>query len=94
MSADQGKPCTCSPVLAARASIVRTGRERPGALPLWIPTKLGRAQGGLPSAKRGIAYAAVRTSMNRVAPWEHGQYSLLGTTLGTGATSADRDAHP
>lgn len=67
--------------LAARASIVA---ELEGSDPghLWVPTKPGRARGGVPSAKPGISPAAVRTlhASHRALVSQ-----LLGTPLRPGA---------
>ncbi|HVT69824.1 MAG TPA: hypothetical protein VHF26_18880, partial [Trebonia sp.] len=67
--------------LAARASIVA---ELEGSDPghLWIPTKPGRARGGVPSAKPGISPAAVRTLH---ASHRSLVSQLLGTPLRPGA---------
>ena len=76
--------------LAARASIVA---ELEGSDPghLWIPTKPGRARGGVPSAKPGISPAAVRTlhASHRALVSQ-----LLGTPLRPGALRAAAEAHP
>ncbi len=76
--------------LAARASIVV---ELEGSDPghLWIPTKPGRARGGVPSAKPGISPAAVRTlhASHRALVSQ-----LLGTPLRPGALRAAAEAHP
>jgi hypothetical protein len=76
--------------LAARASIVA---DLEGSDPghLWIPTKPGRARGGVPSAKPGISPAAVRTlhASHRVLVSQ-----LLGTPLRPGALRAAAEAHP
>jgi hypothetical protein len=76
--------------LAARASIVA---ELEGSDPghLWIPTKPGRARGGVPSAKPGINPAAVRTlhASHRALVSQ-----LLGTPLRPGALRAAAEAHP
>jgi hypothetical protein len=76
--------------LAARASIVA---DLEGSDPghLWIPTKPGRARGGVPSAKPGISPAAVRTlhASHRALVSQ-----LLGTPLRPGALRAAADAHP
>jgi hypothetical protein len=76
--------------LAARASIVA---ELEGSDPghLWIPTKPGRARGGVPSAKPGISPAAVRTlhASHRALVSQ-----LLGTPLRPGALRSAADAHP
>jgi hypothetical protein len=76
--------------LAARASIVA---ELEGSDPghLWIPTKPGRARGGVPSAKPGISPAAVRTlhASHRTLVSQ-----LLGTPLRPGALRAAAEAHP
>jgi integrase len=76
--------------LAARASIVA---DLEGSDPghLWIPTKPGRARGGVPSAKPGINPAAVRTlhASHRALVSQ-----LLGTPLRPGALRAAADAHP
>src|ERR1700733_7848022 len=70
--------------LAARASIVP---ELEGSDPghLWVPTKPGRARGGVPSAKPGISPAAVRTlhASHRALVSQ-----LLGTPLRPGALRA------
>ena len=70
--------------LAARASITA---ELEGSDPghLWIPTKPGRARGGVPSAKPGISPAAVRTlhASHRALVSQ-----LLGTPLRPGALRA------
>jgi integrase len=75
--------------LAARASIVA---ELEGSDPghLWIPTKPGRARGGVPSAKPGISPAAVRTlhAAHRTLVSQ-----LLGTPLRPGALRAAAEAH-
>jgi hypothetical protein len=75
--------------LAARASIVV---ELEGSDPghLWIPTKPGRARGGVPSAKPGINPAAVRTlhASHRALVSQ-----LLGTPLRPGALRAAAEAH-
>jgi integrase len=75
--------------LAARASIVV---ELEGSDPghLWIPTKPGRARGGVPSAKPGISPAAVRTlhASHRALVSQ-----LLGTPLRPGALRAAAEAH-
>ncbi|HEY3878174.1 MAG TPA: hypothetical protein VGM12_06195 [Trebonia sp.] len=67
--------------LAARAPLVA---ELDGSDPghLWIPTKPGRARGGVPSAKPGISPAAVRTlhASHRALVSQ-----LLGTPLRPGA---------
>jgi hypothetical protein len=76
--------------LAARASIVA---ELEGSDPghLWIPTKPGRARGGVPSAKPGISPAAVRTlhASHRTLVSQ-----LLGTPLRPGALRAAAEPHP
>ena len=76
--------------LAARASIVA---ELEGSDPghLWIPTKPGRARGGVPSAKPGISPAAVRTlhASHRTLVSQ-----LLGTPLRPGALRAAAEVHP
>jgi hypothetical protein len=76
--------------LAARASIVA---ELEGSDPghLWIPTKPGRARGGVPSAKPGISPAAVRTlhASHRALVSQ-----LLGTPLRPGALRAAAEVHP
>jgi len=76
--------------LAARASIVA---ELEGSDPghLWIPTKPGRARGGVPSAKPGISPAAVRTLH---ASHRSLVSQLLGTPLRPGALRAAAEAHP
>lgn len=70
--------------LAARAAIIA---DLEGSDPghLWIPTKPGRARGGVPSAKPGINPAAVRTlhSSHRALVSQ-----LLGTPLRPGALRA------
>jgi len=70
--------------LAARAAIIA---ELEGSDPghLWIPTKPGRARGGVPSAKPGINPAAVRTlhASHRALVSQ-----LLGTPLRPGALRA------
>jgi hypothetical protein len=75
--------------LAARASIVV---ELEGSDPghLWIPTKPGRARGGVPSAKPGISPAAVRTlhASHRALVSQ-----LLGTPLRPGALRAAAEPH-
>jgi integrase len=75
--------------LAARASIVA---DLEGSDPghLWIPTKPGRARGGVPSAKPGINPAAVRTlhASHRALVSQ-----LLGAPLRPGALRAAADAH-
>src|ERR1700761_1184172 len=75
--------------LAARASIVA---ELEGSDPghLWIPTKPGRARGGVPSAKPGISPAAVRTlhASHRALVSQ-----LLGTPLRPGALRGAAEAH-
>jgi hypothetical protein len=76
--------------LAGRASIVA---ELEGSDPghLWIPTKPGRARGGVPSAKPGISPAAVRTlhASHRTLVSQ-----LLGTPLRPGALRAAAEIHP
>jgi integrase len=75
--------------LAARASIVA---DLEGSDPghLWIPTKPGRARGGVPSAKPGINPAAVRTlHASHRSLVSH----LLGTPLRPGALRAAAEAH-
>jgi hypothetical protein len=76
--------------LAARASIVA---DLEGSDPghLWVPTKPGRARGGVPSAKPGISPAAVRTlhASHRALVSQ-----LLGTPLRPGALRAAAEAHP
>jgi hypothetical protein len=76
--------------LAARASITA---ELEGSDPghLWIPTKPGRARGGVPSAKPGISPAAVRTlhASHRTLVSQ-----LLGTPLRPGALRAAAEPHP
>jgi hypothetical protein len=76
--------------LAARASIIA---DLEGSDPghLWIPTKPGRARGGVPSAKPGISPAAVRTlhASHRALVSQ-----LLGTPLRPGALRAAAEAHP
>ena len=76
--------------LAARASIVA---DLEGSDPghLWVPTKPGRARGGVPSAKPGISPAAVRTlhASHRTLVSQ-----LLGTPLRPGALRAAAEAHP
>jgi integrase len=76
--------------LAARGSIVA---DLEGSDPghLWIPTKPGRARGGVPSAKPGISPAAVRTlhASHRTLVSQ-----LLGTPLRPGALRAAAEAHP
>ncbi len=76
--------------LAARASIVA---DLEGSDPghLWIPTKPGRARGGVPSAKPGISPAAVRTLH---ASHRNLVSQLLGTPLRPGALRAAAEAHP
>jgi hypothetical protein len=75
--------------LAARASIIA---DLEGSDPghLWIPTKPGRARGGVPSAKPGISPAAVRTlhASHRALVSQ-----LLGTPLRPGALRAAAEAH-
>ncbi|HEX3715976.1 MAG TPA: hypothetical protein VHV09_24510 [Trebonia sp.] len=75
--------------LAARASITA---ELEGSDPghLWIPTKPGRARGGVPSAKPGISPAAVRTlhASHRALVSQ-----LLGTPLRPGALRAAAEPH-
>lgn len=75
--------------LAARASIVA---DLEGSDPghLWIPTKPGRARGGVPSAKPGISPAAVRTlhASHRALVSQ-----LLGTPLRPGALRSAAEAH-
>jgi integrase len=75
--------------LAARAPIVA---ELEGSDPghLWIPTKPGRARGGVPSAKPGISPAAVRTlhASHRTLVSQ-----LLGTPLRPGALRAAAAPH-
>jgi integrase len=75
--------------LAARASIVA---DLEGSDPghLWIPTKPGRARGGVPSAKPGISPAAVRTlhASHRTLVSQ-----LLGTPLRPGALRAAAEPH-
>jgi hypothetical protein len=75
--------------LAARATIVV---ELEGSDPghLWIPTKPGRARGGVPSAKPGISPAAVRTlhASHRALVSQ-----LLGTPLRPGALRAAAEPH-
>jgi site-specific recombinase XerD len=70
--------------LAARAAIIA---DLEGSDPgyLWIPTKPGRARGGVPSAKPGINPAAVRTlhASHRALVSQ-----LLGTPLRPGALRA------
>jgi integrase len=70
--------------LAARAAIIA---ELEGSDPghLWIPTKPGRARGGVPSAKPGINPAAVRTlhASHRALVSQ-----LLGTPLRPGTLRA------
>jgi len=70
--------------LAARAAIIA---DLEGSDPghLWIPTKPGRARGGVPSAKPGISPAAVRTlhASHRALVSQ-----LLGTPLRPGALRA------
>jgi integrase len=75
--------------LAARASIVA---DLEGSDPghLWIPTKPGRARGGVPSAKPGISPAAVRTLH---ASHRSLVSQLLGTPLRPGALRAAAVAH-
>jgi site-specific recombinase XerC len=75
--------------LAARASIVA---DLEGSDPghLWIPTKPGRARGGVPSAKPGISPAAVRTLH---ASHRSLVSQLLGTPLRPGALRAAAEAH-
>jgi hypothetical protein len=75
--------------LAARASIVA---DLEGTDPghLWIPTKPGRARGGVPSAKPGISPAAVRTLH---ASHRSLVSQLLGTPLRPGALRAAAEAH-
>ena len=76
--------------LAARASIVA---DLEGSDPghVWIPTKPGRARGGVPSAKPGISPAAVRTlhASHRALVSQ-----LLGTPLRPGALRAAAEPHP
>ena len=76
--------------LAARASIVA---DLEGSDPghLWVPTKPGRARGGVPSAKPGISPAAVRTlhASHRALVSQ-----LLGTPLRPGALRAAAEPHP
>jgi site-specific recombinase XerC len=76
--------------LAARATIVA---DLEGSDPghLWIPTKPGRARGGVPSAKPGISPAAVRTlhASHRALVSQ-----LLGTPLRPGALRAAAEPHP
>jgi hypothetical protein len=76
--------------LAARASIVA---DLEGSDPghLWIPTKPGRARGGVPSAKPGISPAAVRTlhASHRTLVSQ-----LLGAPLRPGALRAAAEPHP
>jgi hypothetical protein len=75
--------------LAARATITA---ELEGSDPghLWIPTKPGRARGGVPSAKPGISPAAVRTlhASHRTLVSQ-----LLGTPLRPGALRSAAEAH-
>ncbi|HEY0937792.1 MAG TPA: hypothetical protein VGD91_29135 [Trebonia sp.] len=75
--------------LAARASITA---DLEGSDPghLWIPTKPGRARGGVPSAKPGISPAAVRTlhASHRTLVSQ-----LLGTPLRPGALRAAAEPH-
>ncbi len=75
--------------LAARASIVA---DLEGSDPghLWIPTKPGRARGGVPSAKPGISPAAVRTlhASHRALVSQ-----LLGTPLRPGALRVAAEPH-
>jgi len=75
--------------LAARESIVA---DLEGSDPghLWIPTKPGRARGGVPSAKPGINPAAVRTlhASHRALVSQ-----LLGTPLRPGALRAAAEPH-
>ena len=75
--------------LAARASIVA---DLEGSDPghLWIPTKPGRARGGVPSAKPGISPAAVRTlhASHRTLVSQ-----MLGTPLRPGALRAAAEPH-
>jgi hypothetical protein len=75
--------------LAARASIVA---DLEGSDPghLWIPTKPGRARGGVDSPKPGISPAAVRTlhASHRALVSQ-----LLGTPLRPGALRAAAEAH-
>jgi integrase len=61
--------------LSARAAIIA---DLQGSDPghLWIPTKPGRARGGVPSAKPGINPAAVRTL-------HHAHRALVSQLLGT-----------
>jgi integrase len=75
--------------LAARASIVA---DLEGSDPghVWIPTKPGRARGGVPSAKPGISPAAVRTLH---ASHRSLVSQLLGTPLRPGALRAAAEAH-
>jgi hypothetical protein len=75
--------------LAARASITA---ELEGSDPghLWIPTKPGRARGGVPSAKPGISPAAVRTLH---ASHRSLVSQLLGTPLRPGALRAAAEPH-
>jgi hypothetical protein len=76
--------------LAARASIVA---DLEGSDPghLWIPTKPGRARGGVPSAKPGISPAAVRTLH---ASHRNLVSQLLGAPLRPGALRAAAETHP
>jgi hypothetical protein len=76
--------------LAARASIVA---DLEGSDPghLWIPTKPGRARGGVPSAKPGISPAAVRTLH---ASHRSLVSQLLGAPLRPGALRAAAEVHP
>ena len=76
--------------LAARASIVA---DLEGSDPghLWIPTKPGRARGGVPSAKPGISPAAVRTLH---ASHRSLVSQLLGAPLRPGALRGAAEAHP
>jgi hypothetical protein len=75
--------------LAARAAITA---DLEGSDPghLWIPTKPGRARGGVPSAKPGINPAAVRTlhASHRALVSQ-----LLGTPLRPGALRAAAEPH-
>jgi integrase len=76
--------------LSARAEIIA---ELEGSDPghLWIPTKPGRARGGVPSAKPGISPAAVRTlhASHRTLVSQ-----LLGAPLRPGALRAAAETHP
>ena len=85
------RPCTSSPAGSPPAPSIVADLEGSDPGHLWIPTKPGRARGGVPSAKPGISPAAVRTlhASHRALVSQ-----LLGTPLRPGALRAAAEPHP